>query len=115
MEVRNIKFTQNYTKVYCEDSWKYNAPHHFNVETVDGKNICHVDFQEGPIKECGINGVANEDLLLMVLTRLEAFQTSPYKCNENEEAIVAIIEAIDSLRKRTNKRAVRGVEGTSEV
>ena len=114
MEVRNNKFTQNYTKVFCEDTWKYNAPHHFDVETVDGKHIAHVDFQEGPIKECGINGVANEDLLLMVLTRLEAFQTSPFKCAENQEAIIAINEAIDSLRKRTNKRAVRGVEGTSE-
>ena len=115
MEVRNSKFTQNYTKVFCEDTWKYNAPHHFTVETVDGRNIAHIDFQEGPIKECGINGVANEDLLLMVLTRLEAFQTSPFKCNENQEAIIAINEAIDSLRKRTNKRIERGVEGTNEV
>ena len=115
MEVRNSKINSNQTRVYCEDLWKYNAPHHFTVETVDGNNIAHIDFQEGPIKECGINGVANEDLLLMVLTRLEAFQTSPFKCAENQEAIIAINEAIDSLRKRTNKRIERGVEGTSEV
>ena len=51
----------------------------------------------------------------MVLTRLEAFQTSPFKCVENQEAIIAINEAIDSLRKRTNKRIERGVEGTNEV
>ncbi len=114
MEVKSNRFTQKYTKVYCEDDWKYNAPHHFNVETADNnRNVCHVDFQEGPIKECGVNGVANEDLLLMVLTRLEAFQHSEYKCPENQEAINAINEAVDSLRSRTNKREARGVEGTS--
>lgn len=115
MEVRNTKFTQKYTKVFCEDSWNYNAPHHFKVETVDGNEIGQINFQEGPIKECGINGVNNEDLLLMVLTRLEAFQTSQYRCIENQQAIDAINEAIDSLRKRTNKRINRGVEGTSKV
>lgn len=116
MEVKSNKFTQKYTKVYCEDEWKYNAPHHFTVETANDNNyLCHIDFQEGPIKECGVNGVANEDLLLMVLTRLEAFQHSEYQCRENYEAIIAINEAIDSLRRRTNKREARGVEGTSKI
>ena len=93
MEVRNSKFTQNYTKVFCEDTWKYNAPHHFSVETVDGRNIAHIDFQEGPIKECGINGVANEDLLLMVLTRLEAFQTSP--CGMHQPDVMNLVVVKD--------------------
>ena len=115
MEVRNNKFTQNYTKVYCEDDWKFNAPHHFTVSSVEGKVLNEIHFQEGPIKEVGINGVNNEDLLLMVATRLEAFQNSDYRCDENQEAIDAIYEAVDALRKRTNKRVDRGVEGTSEV
>lgn len=116
MEVRHSKFTQNYTKVFCEDSFKYNAPHHFEVKNVEtGEVVCKVDFQEGPIKEVGINGVSNEDLLLMVVTRLTNFQNSEYRCEENQEAIESILEAVDSLRARTNKRAERGVEGTSVV
>ena len=51
----------------------------------------------------------------MVVTRLEAFQNSDYRCEENQEAINAIYEAVDALRKRTNKRVDRGVEGTSEI
>ena len=115
MEIRNSKFTHSTTKVFCEDYRKYNAPNHFIVKDTDDNEICKIDFQEGPIKECGINGVSNEDLLLMILTRLESFQASPYKCNENQEAIIAINEAVDSLRKRTNNRINRGVEGTNEV
>lgn len=115
MEVRNGKFTQNYTKVYCEDDWNYNAPHHFMVSSVEGDVLDEVHFQEGPIKEVGINGLNNEDLLLMVVTRLEAFQNSDYRCEENQEAIDAIYEAVDALRRRTNKRVDRGAEGTSQI
>lgn len=116
MRVENTKFTERYTKVYCEDDWQYNAPHHFNVERVsDNGNVGHVDFQCGPIKEVGVNGVNNEDLLLMVITRLEAFQKSEFKCDENQEAIDALYEAIDSLHRRTNSRIARGVEGTQSI
>lgn len=116
MDVRHSKFTTNYTKVTCEDDWKYNAPHHFQVKNVNNEEIVEtVDFQEGPIKEVGINGVSNEDLLLMVVTRLECFQKSEYRCEENHEAIVSILDAVDALRRRSNKRIDRGVEGTSAV
>lgn len=115
MEVRNGKFTQNYTKVYCEDSWKYNAPHHFTVLSAEGKILDEIHFQEGPIKEVGVNGLHNEDLLLMVVTRLEAFQNSDFRCDENQEAIDAIYEAVDALRSRTNRRINDGTEGTSKI
>ena len=116
MEVRNSQFTQRHTKVFCEDSWKYNAPHHFVIKkTEDDTIIGRVDFQEGPVKETGVNGVANEDLLLMVVSRLEGFQKSEYRCIENQEAINSILDAVSSLRKRTQSRIDRGVEGTSTV
>ena len=116
MEVRNSQFTQRYTKVYCEDQWKYNAPHHFEVKKADNdETIAQINFQEGPIKEVGVNGIANEDLLLMVVTRLEGFQNSEFKCMENQEAINSILDAVSCLRSRTNKRIERGVEGTSTV
>lgn len=117
--------TQNYTMIIHEANFKFNAPHHFKViaaqPDTDGEHkgqnrvVGIVNFQEGPIKENGVNGVANEDLLGMVLCRLEGFQNSEYKCRENALAITKIEEALMWLRKRTNARVKRGVEGTSKV
>ena len=72
-------------------------------------------FEFSPIKENGINGVCNEDLILMVLTRLQSFQESEYSCRENACAITKLEEALLWLRKRTQDREVRGVEGTHKI
>lgn len=115
--------TTKYTEVFHEDSaeMKYNAPHHFSVygnltpERTNGQQMGHlqdIHFQEGPIKECGVNGVCNEDLIAMVICRLEHFQKSPYSCRENALAITKLEEALLWLRKRTMGREKRGVEGT---
>lgn len=123
MKVTKGLCTSKYTEVFCEDieEQKYNAPHHFTVKKVDPVDriakeiICKVDFQEGPIREVGINGIHNEDLILMVLTRLESFQESKYACKENEMAIIKLEESLMWLRKRTTDRELRNVEGTSIV
>ena len=117
--------TQDYTKILFETPCKFNAPHLFKVIKAEpettGKNkgnnlvVGLVHFQEGPIKENGVNGVANEDLIGMVLCRLECFQNSEYKCRENAIAITKLEEALMWLRKRTNSRIKRNVEGTSKV
>ena len=115
-ELKMPTLTTKYTKVYVEKEYKYNAKHRFIVARAeDGEKIADIHFQEGPIKECGVNGVANEDLLNMVLCRLKHFQDSPYKCNENQAAIEHIEGALRWLRARTNKRAEEGKEGTSQV
>ena len=57
----------------------------------------------------------NEDLLVMVVRRLEGFQNSEFKCRENACAITKIEEALMWLSKRTMGRENRGVEGTHEV
>jgi hypothetical protein len=122
MEIKNGLCTQKYTKVYAEDKekWKFNAPHHFFVAKTYAEDkeiypIQFIDFQEGPIKEYGINGVNNEDLILMVITRLQACQDSPYKCRENAMAITKLEECLMWLRKRTLDREVKGIEGTSKI
>lgn len=124
-ELNHPLLTQNYTKILYEFPFKFNAPHLFKVIKAapeeKGKHkgqhevVGLVHFQEGPIKENGVNGVANEDLLGMVLARLEGFQKSEYKCRENACAITKIEEALMWLRKRTNARVARKVEGTSKV
>ena len=118
MEVRNALATQKYTKVFCEDkeNQQYGAPHHFEGRKAEtGEVLQTVDFQCGPIKECGVNGLNNEDLLLMVLTRLNAFQDTEFKCRENALAITKIEESLMWLRKRTTEREMRNVEGTHTV
>ena len=57
----------------------------------------------------------NEDLLVMVIRRLQEFQESEFKCRENAMAITKIEEALLWLRKRTIARENRGVEGTHKV
>lgn len=108
--------TENYTEVRVESEYQYNAPHYFEVHRKeDGELVGKVHFQEGPIKETGVNGVNNEDLINMVICRLESFQNSEYKCRENALAITKLEEALMWLRYRTNARTKRGVEGTSTV
>jgi hypothetical protein len=114
--------TNKYTEVLHEEpeDMKYNAPHHFIVTPVVmtvGEECFkqHIDFQEGPIKECGVNGVCNEDLIAMVICRLEHFQKSEFNCRENALAITKLEESLMWLRKRTNGRENRGIEGTHTV
>lgn len=120
MELKHDLLTNKYTAVYHEspELMKYNAPHNFEVAAVDYPKgepqpvLCEVHFQEGPIKECGVNGVCNEDLIAMVITRLEHFQKTEFACRDNAVAITKLEEALMWLRKRTMAREKRGVEGT---
>ncbi|HBF7900457.1 hypothetical protein KLL36_18825 [Clostridioides difficile] len=122
MEIKNSLCTQNYTKLYCEDKeeWKYNAPNHFIIGKADCEGDCiepiqYLNFQEGAVKECGVNGINNEDVILAVITRLEAFQESKYACRENDKAIEKLEECLMWLRKRTLERETRCVLGTSSI
>lgn len=72
-------------------------------------------FQNGPIKEAGVNGVTHEALLTIVIDRLEGFQKGKYACPENEIALGALKLAQRTLHLRTELRAERGVEGTHKV
>ena len=77
--------------------------------------LCKIKFQEGPIKETGVNGISNEALLAIVADRLECFQESEFSCRENAIALTKIQEAMFWLLQRTRERTERGVEGTSAV
>lgn len=113
--------TSKYTEVYYEKEFEHNAPHHFEVVTFEddifpeGKSLEQITFQSGPIKEYGVNGVMNEDLIAMVITRLEHFQKSEFVCRENAMAITKLEEALMWLRKRTTGRENKGIEGTNKI
>lgn len=115
-ELTNGLLTQKYTKVLEEDNYSFNAPHLFKVvKADDNSTLAEIHFQEGPIKENGVNGVCNEDLIAMVIRRLKGFQDSEFSCKENAMAITKLEETLMWLRKRTQDREVRGVEGTHIV
>jgi hypothetical protein len=78
-----------------------------------GGGLTNISFQNGPIKEHGVNGITQEALLAIVLDRLRCFQAGPYACTENGEAALFVQAALETLQKRTAARLARGVEGTS--
>lgn len=91
------------------------ACHEYSISTVTEPStvVGRVSFQNGPIKENGVNGCHQEDLLAIVLHRLQSFQAGAYSCRENAIAITKIEEAMHWLNHRTAQRVARGVEGTS--
>ena len=110
-------FTTKYTYVEGGNISDLNttAFHDFTVRRKeDDKVLAEIHFQQGPIRECGVNGACNEDLLLMVVNRLRAFNQGEFACRENACAITKIEEAVMWLRKRTMDREARGVEGTHQ-
>jgi hypothetical protein len=76
--------------------------------------FAHISFQNGPIKEAGVNGITQEALLAIVIDRLRSFQEGPFRCRENAIALTHCEEALMWLQRRTVARIKRGVEGTSQ-
>ena len=107
--------TEKYTVVYAVDNIEFNSTYEYQVKTKDDDELIQINFQKGPITECGVNGVMNEDLIAMVIDRLQGFQTSPFSCRENALAITKLEEALHWLRHRTIAREKRGVEGTNVI
>lgn len=95
------------------------ACHRYRVgEDTDGESTMPwyvVKFQQGPMRDNGLNGVSNEALLAIVQDRLEGFQRGDFACEENERALGHVRDALTALRTRTFKRLERGVEGTSKL
>lgn len=108
-------YGDKHTELYHEEKFINNAPHYFEVLDKEKETLCSVRFQNGPIKEVGVNGIHNEDLIAMVICRLEHFNESDYKSQDNAMAITKLEEALMWLGKRTRARERRGVEGTSEI
>jgi hypothetical protein len=90
--------------------------HEYLVQPYDGGDtLARMKFQNGPIKEVGVNGVHVETLLAIALIELERYQDSKFSCPENADAIEHIKTALGRLNSRALDRINRGVDGTSEV
>lgn len=77
-------------------------------------NSVEISFQNGPIKEFGVNGITQEALLAIVIDRLRGFQAGAFACYENAIALAHCEDALMWLQKRTRDRLARGVEGTNQ-
>jgi hypothetical protein len=94
------------------------ANHQYQVSWGEGQVLpldqtCFIGFQNGAIKESGVNGITQEALLAIVIDRLRSFQQGPFSCRENAIALTHIEEALMWLQRRTVARIKRGVEGTT--
>ena len=110
--------TKKYTEVRAlDEKGQGNANHLYEVVLAENCNqvVCEVNFQNGPIKEAGVNGVMNEDLIAIVIDRMRGFQSGDYSCRDNALALTKLEEALMWLRHRTDEREARGVEGTHTV
>jgi len=111
-----MRGTEDYTIVNAIDEKEFNAHHLYVITDCNREKILStICFQKGPLKEHGVNGIHNEDLISIVIDVLESYQDSPFRCRENALAITKLDEALHWLRHRTNERVARGVEGTSQV
>lgn len=122
MPVVNIG-SQRYTVVTHEDppDMANGACHQYLVSEVEHapdiprRQFAQVHFQHGPIKEHGVNGCHHEDLLAILIHRLQGLQSGPFPCPENARAGAYLREALAALHARTAGRTERGVEGTSAL
>lgn len=71
-----------------------------------------IGFQNGPIKECGVNGVTGEALIAIEIDRLRSFQAGPFASPFNASALAHFEAGLSDLQARTRERIARGVEGT---
>lgn len=112
---KEIDTSHKSTSVYSEEAMGAGGAHHrYAVRDKNGKLLAHLKFQDGAIKEVGVNGIMNEDLLAIVIDRLIGFQEGPFPCRENGIALGRIEEALMWLQKRTKDREDRGVEGKTK-
>ena len=94
-----------------------NACHEYHITSYDPAFHVptQIHFQNGPINECGVNGITHEALLSVLCDRMRGFQAGPYASADNAEALAAMEQAQTALQRRTRNRMARGVEGIHAV
>lgn len=73
-----------------------------------------INFQRGPVKEFGVNGLTSEALLAILIHRTEHLN-GLFPCGENEVALAGLRTALVAFESRTANRKARGVEGTNQA
>ena len=95
-----------------DEPTKLPAGHFYDV--IAGDTITPIQFQNGPVKENGVNGVTSEALMAIVIHRLRILNEA-FPCRENSLAITNFEQGLMWLEHRTRDRQKRGVEGLNKV
>jgi acetamidase/formamidase len=71
----------------------------------------HIKWQDGTVPTVGVNGAQTDDVLQVVIDRLEYLQDR-VPCAENRRTLGHLTQALTWQAKRTARRQAQGVEGT---
>ena len=74
------------------------------------ENKVSFSFQDGTIKDAGVNGIQVSDLLHFMYGTFASLN-GDFPCKENIDTLRALQYAIDAQERRTTDRLKRGVEG----
>ncbi len=85
-----------------------------NMSAIQVSDSTPILFQNGPIKEFGVNGVTQEALAAIIIDRLRSFQAGPFAGDYNARALQCFEDGLNWLQQRTKDRIARGVEGTHQ-
>ena len=82
-----------------------------------GDGLC-IGWQNGPLgrgdDRLAANGAFVEGVIAAARDRLAYYQTTPFSCQENADAIEHLDLAVASLGRRTARREAAGTEGTHD-
>lgn len=81
------------------------------IEPKKPRDFINIKFQKGTVLENGVNGAQIEDVIEVLIERLQGFQKGKFSCRENALAITKLQEARMWLEERTRNRKKQGVEG----
>ena len=103
-KISNPVYDEALTYLAAQEKDDGNPTHHdFQIRrTSDDSVLGKVHFQQGALSAEGPNGILNEDLLMMIIDRVESFQSSKLKCRENENALQHLYEALFWLTLRNS-------------
>lgn len=99
------------------DEHELAAGHNYDISLPNvnpPENLIAIRFQNGPVKEVGVNGITNEALLAVIVHRLQELNKQ-FPCRENSLAITNIEQGLMWLEQRTKNRVARGVEGLNQA
>jgi hypothetical protein len=85
---------------------KLTDPYEFQNEFIS------IRFQNGLPPEVGINGVRAEDVIDVLIAKLNLYQNGELACKENDQALESLTIARDALVRRRQRRQTQGVYHT---
>ena len=112
IKLNNELLANDYTEILHEKEYT-TIPCNFIINRVSNRaskrnnsimdTLAIMNFQDGSIERNGINGIFDEDLIAIIIKRLESLQQTRHKCSEKELVLLKLEEALISLVNIRNK------------